>query len=276
MSLVAPFFLSSIILFCPSVWAELNFDNISSDSAADIMKDVSAYMTHTTVSPAGSLLRPGGFELGLIAGIASLPHIAKNTSSTETDPVDQLLKVNLVGLYSYSDQITLEANLLPHLHFDDTSVGSQSLAVKYTLHPSEKSPILKQALRVHLTNSYLRSRQNINNESTGNIDVPAKLKFSCIGTGLTYLMSFKVVASDEMILQPYAGVGLLYSLNELLIESSLPASIFTSQSSSEKSNELGTQVLAGVEMHSYFSKFGFEYSRVFESDRFIIKYALGY
>ncbi len=266
-----------LFFFSVLAYAGMTFDDMTDADFDGLSKDFSALLAHTTVSPASGLLTDGAVELGLFAGTVTIPNVADIVARIDPDGA-QTKMINLGALvnYSFSKSSTLETKWIPSLgsRTEGASFGSQSFALKYTF-PTPKSATRFSAVRFHLTKGYVKSQQVINNDSTGNTDVDAKIDFHSMSLGLAWLASTKYMAG-LVIFEPFYGVGYMLAKSDLESQAAGSASIFTTGGGSKESSVTGLFYFAGAQVHSYFTKLGIEYSRVFDSHRWTLKLSFGY
>src|SRR5690606_30003247 len=106
---------------------------LSQSDVDGFSRDFSALLAHTTASPPVGLLKPKTFEIGLIGGTVTVPNVARLVA--EQDPaeaVPEMPNVGLVGIYSYSEKLNIEAKWIPDIgsQADGLSIGSQSIGIK--------------------------------------------------------------------------------------------------------------------------------------------------
>lgn len=264
-----------IILVSNRVDASIDLDQLTSDDVDNINRDFSAMFSHTTVSGASGLLDKKVYEVGIIAGLARVPNINKKSNELDAGSAPgRLPAAGVAILYSYSKRTTFEIKYIPDLTFGDIYLGSQSLGAKFTL-PEADDKNLNSAFRMYLSNNYLRSKQTINNSSTGGTSVNAKTEFSSISLGGTFIESYRVIFGT-LVFEPYMGLGAIQSFGAFAVKAPNGVTIFESRKSREKSSQLGYNFMAGFNLHYLFTKVGFEYGRIYDSDRVMVKIAFGY
>lgn len=256
-------------------YAGIALDQLTANDVDKINRDFSALFSHTTVSGASGLLDKKVYEVGIIAGLGRVPNI--NKKSNELDPGSAPGRLPAAGvaiLYSYSKRTTLEIKYIPDLTLGDIYLGSQSLGAKFTL-PEADDKNLNSAFRIYLSNNYLRSKQTINNSSTAGMSVDAKTEFASISLGGTFIESYRLVFGT-VVFEPFVGLGAIQSFGDFRVKAPTGVTIFESRKNHEKSSQLGYNFMAGFNLHYLFTKVGFEYGRIYDSDRVMVKIAFGY
>lgn len=251
-----------------------SFDELSEDEFRDVNKDFAAAFIHTTVSPVEPLLAPKSWEVGLLLGMGTTPNVKELAESDDESDVPTVLpNLGIIAVYSHTEKISYEFKLLPDLAMGEMGLGSQSLAVKFS---DINKGQLHTAWRLQFTNTYLRVYQNINNASTGNTDVPAKIGFLSQTLGAIYMAGGQLKLENDLLVSPFMGIGATYTMGSAKVEADTSASIFPSQESSMSASSLAPTWLVGVQLHKNFTKFALEYNRVFDSDKINLKLSFGY
>jgi hypothetical protein len=244
-----------------SSWAgaqQIPLQNIDQSDFKNVVSDFGANSMHTSVSGASSLGHLYGFEIGLVGGQTNTPHI--NHLAHETDPSASASKLphgEILGVVSVPFGITVEGGLIPKVGGEDFKFNSLALAVKWT--PTEillDWPVAV-ALKAQLAKSHLDFHQTISS-------VPTDFKYDNTLSGLTVLVS-----KDFMLVEPYAGFGLLSTKGDLNVSGSgsvFDPSFTTSQSAS--ATRSGSVWMVGAELKLIVFKVGAEYANLFGTDRF--------
>ena len=263
-----------ILFACPAS-ADFSFNQLTSDEIKGASRDFAALVSHTTVSPASSLIKRG-FEFGLIAGTSSIPNIERATarSAPNTATESKLPNAGLIGIYSYSKKLTFEVKIIPEIQTGAVYAGSQSLGVKLTFSDPEVSPWVT-ALRLQLTNAYMNVTQEV---TTAGVSTPveATTKFTSISYGAAALLGYRAILDETYLIEPFIGGGVIQAQSKYEVLSDTTSSLFATGSTAEGSKETGQLFMLGIQWHMFYGKLGMEYSRVFDSDKVTLKVAFGY
>lgn len=268
--------LSFLYLSHNSVFAGLDFDQVTQSDVDGLGRDFSALMSHTTVSPASGLLVAKKFEFGLLYGRVTLPNMQETLSRTDPEgATSQMLNVGLLGLYSIHKKLTLEAKYIPDMNIGDIRIGSQSLALKKSSADKTEGKYIS-AWRAEITNSSLGSDQTLNNATTGNQPVNIRNQLSSLSIGAAWLLEYNFTLLETWSVEPYVGFGLLHAETRFNADAPSGISVFTNGASTMRSSQTGAMLISGLQVHSFFTKIGFEFSRVFDSNKISFKLSFGY
>ncbi len=259
---------------------ELN--NIDRADLDNVVKEFSANFTHTTVSPAKSLGRVWGFEVGVLAGITKTPKLEAlvHEVSPSTD-IGEVPHGGLLGMVTFPYGITGEVTLVPETTASGVTVENKSAGVKWTVTDVFPLPtvvdILSAAVRFHISTSDLSYKQTIRNSSTGNIPVDATILFDSTVWGLN-----TTISADVLIFEPYVGFGFAKSSTDVSIKATGSATIFTgdvitaSSGQAASSKPSSAHIFAGVQMDMILAHLSAEISRVFDTTSYMGKFSFYY
>lgn len=255
--------------------ADLN--NLSQSEVDGVSRDFTALLSHTTVSPASGLMKKKGFEIGLIAGTSSIPNIQRGLAARAPGEVtpSKMPNAGLVGLFAFAKNLTLEVKIIPEISSETMYLGSQSAALKFTFHDWFEDPAWVTALRLQLTNAYIKNQQKITESVTGT-EVDGQTKFTSLSYGAAMLLGYRKVLDETFLLEPFIGGGVIRSTSKYEIFADVPTQMFSAGGNAMTSTGTGLMFMLGCQVHAFYSKFGIEYSRVYDSDRMTFKLSFGY
>lgn len=250
-------------LFLPAHADSLSFTNLSQEDFDAVIEDLGALHTHTSVSPASTLGKIFGFEVGVVFGAAKVPEVEKLVK--ESDPnaeVSVLPHVGLLGALSLPLGFKFEISFLPEKELSDVNLKYTSLAVQWTMTDSVLSLPVELALKLHRAHSILGFTQDVGG-SSADVDVDNKI------SGLALLMSQKFT-----IFEPYIGVGAVKVNGEMTVSNN-EFFDFTDNSSAT-SHVSGGQYFAGINFNLIFLKLGAEVGRIFDNNKASLKLSMAF
>ncbi len=256
-----------ILLACAlsqTATAETTFTNISEDDFNSIAQDMSANFTHSSILGASSMGTVVGFQIGLIGaqtGASRTNEIVKRNAGSE---LPNLYNGGIMAAVGVPFGLAVEAVLFPKITASGASLNSTSLAVKYNM--NDLIPVLPINLAVR--GVYSTSGFSFSQTQSG---LETKVENKNSVTGLQLLVSPMIP-----MVEPYLGVGLLNSSNELSATGSAIFDPSYTTSQSQKKTNSSTQMLAGVDLNLLLLKMGVEYSKAFGTDRYAFKFAFGF
>ncbi len=271
------FWFFSLLFWVSAAVADPSLNNLSQSEVDGVSKDFSALLSHTTVSPASGLIKKGGFEFGLMAGTSSIPNIQRGLAQRDpsTTTPSKMPNAGLIGIFSFAKNLTLELKIIPEIASEKMYLGSQSAALKFTFHDWFEDPAVVTSFRLQLTNSYIKNEQKISDATSG-LEVDGQTKFTSLSYGVASLLGYRMILSEIFLVEPFIGGGVLQANSRYEIFADVPTTMFSSGSTSMTSSLPGLMFMLGVQAHSFYSKLGLEYSRVFDSDRVTFKLSFGY
>lgn len=241
-----------------------SFNNLTGSDYEKIVKELSANFSYSTLTPASSLGGLWGFEFGVVGGVTKTPEILNlvkrtnaNFKESKFPHAGALLRVGApLGF-------TGELVILPKIKASDLDIQQYGGSVMWTATDVAFPELpVTVAVKGYLNKTKLGFSQTINNSSTGNISVPARLDFSDTLLGAQILVSKKF-----LVFEPYLGLGYAKADGTLTISSPNPlASIFLGGGSSATSKPTSAQLMAGVDVRLLFIALGAEYQRAFGTD----------
>lgn len=245
-------------------FAEPKFENLSEEDFNNIAQDMSANFTHSSILGASSMGTVVGFQIGLVGAqtnAARTNEIVKRNAGAE---LPHLYNGGIMAAVGVPFGLALEAVLFPKMTASGASLNSTSFAIKYNM--NDLIPVLP--VNLALRGVYSTSGFSFSQTQSG---VATYVENKNSVTGLQLLVSPMIP-----VVEPYLGVGLLNSSNELSATgSSIFAPSYTSSQSQKKTNST-TQMLAGVDVNLLILKLGLEYSKAFGTDRYGFKFAFGF
>lgn len=263
-------FLITTLFFINSVaFADPQFTNLTSEDFDNIAKEFSANFTHNSMMGASKLGTVFGFQVGVAASQTASPKTNEIVKRNGGSELSYLYNAGLMAAVGVPFGVSFEAVITPKLSASGGDASSTSLGLKWNI--NDVIPVLP-------VNLALRG-----------IYSDAKISFSQVMSGVTATVDNKtkvtglqiLISPMFPILEPYAGVGFLTGTNELSVSgtSTGTGTIFDpsfSSAQSEKKSVSGTQAILGLEASLALIKFGAEYSQVFGTNRFGIKFAMGF
>jgi opacity protein-like surface antigen len=229
------------------------FDNIDQTDLENVINDFSAVFSHTTVSPASSLGKLFGVELGITGGMVATPGVESLSKELDaTSDIASLPHVGIVAAVSLPMGFTAEANFLPSFDAEDVEFKNFGIAGKWTF--TDVFPILPvdMAVKLAMTKSELSFTQ----------DQPApdtKVDFESDVTQLMFLVSKKFT-----VVEPYVGLGTASSKGKL----SATANIFDFTGGTSASKKVtGSQYMLGVNFNLWILKLGLETGKIFDNSK---------
>ena len=248
------------------------FSNIDQGQFDSVVRDVSADLTYSTVTPASSMGNVFGFEFGVIAGVGNTPNI--DAYSTQADPnasVKQLANAAVFGALGIPGGLTFEALFTPSVSVGGVSFQQFGGAVKWTL-SDEAIPLpFSMAVKGFYTSTKASFSQFI---SSGGQSIAGDVELSDAIYGLQLIAS-----KDFLFVEPYIGVGYVRANGSASVSAPQNATIFapsftSSQSATDATTS--TELIAGLEFKLLIVRLGAEYSRLFDTDRFTAKLSLAF
>lgn len=231
------------------------FQDLSKDDFKGVIQDFSSVFVHTSVSPASSLGKIFGFELGLVAGAAQTPEVKK--LAQEADPnsnISMLPSAGVLGVVSLPLGISAEAVLLPEADFSDVTLSNTSLALKWTF--TEILPLpFDMALKAHHTVSEMKFSGQVSGVNT-------HFKYENAVSGVLVQASKKLT-----IFEPYVGVGAVKTTGKMKVDSNLVFDPSYTAGQSAEESITSAQFFAGANFNLLVLKLGMEVGRVFDSTR---------
>ncbi|MCM2281006.1 MAG: hypothetical protein NDI61_04080 [Bdellovibrionaceae bacterium] len=249
------------------------FTNLSQTDFDAIGKELSANTSLHNVMGASSLGSIFGFEIGVVAGVASTKEIERLVQeASPTTEVPFIPHAGLVGAVTVPFGITAELAIVPEITAEGAKYSSFAGAVKWAL-SDELIPVIpfNLAVRGFMANSEFKFSQTINNASTGDLPVNVNVAYDGNVTGLQLLASPKLP-----VFEPYIGVGYLSAKGDLSVTGHASASFFDSTAQSATTKPTSSQFLAGVNVSLLLLKLGAEYSTAFGTSTYTAKLSVGF
>ena len=241
-----------------------SFVSLSQDDFDTIIQDLGGLYTHTSVSPASSLGKIFGFEVGIVAGVAQVPGVEDLVA--ESDPTAEtaaLPHAGLLAAVSLPGGFKFELEALPEKDFGDVTIKNVGMAVQWTMTDSVVTLPFDLALKLHHTTSTLGFVQDVSG-------TPADVEIENTINGLQLLGSTKLG-----IFEPYAGLGTVKASGKMSISGSNEFFDFTNNQFAE-SDVTGSQFFAGFNLNLLIFKFGLEMGKVFDARKISTKLSLAF
>ncbi len=231
--------------------ADFGFVNVSENDFKDIISEFGSAFVHTSVSPASSLGKIFGIELGVIAGGSKTEVIAD--IANELDPAseaDTLPHAGFLGAISFPMGFTAEINFLPEVKNSDLDFSTGSLGVKWTF--TEVFPLpVDMAVKLHSGSSTIKWNQPVSSVAT-NIEYEQQV------SGLQLQVSKKLT-----VFEPYLTLGTVKTTGKLSAKGS--GTVFDaaySTASSEEEEVSGVHTMLGFNVNLLILKLGLEAGKV--------------
>lgn len=239
-----------------------SLNNITGADYEKIVKELSANFAYSSLTPASSLGGLWGFEIGVVGGITKTPEILalvrRTSASFKEDKFPHAAALVRVGAPL---GLTAELMVLPSITVSDLKLSQYSGAAMWTVTDVffEDLPVTV-AVKGYLSKTKLEYTQRLQNSSTGNQAVDAKITFDDTLIGGQLLVSKKL-----LVFEPYVGLGYVRAKGDLAVTAATApgATIFLSGGSSASANPTSAQLLAGLDIRLLFISLGAEYSRAF-------------
>lgn len=233
-----------------------SFQNLSDEDFKNVVKDMSANFTHTSVSGAAPLGDIWGFEIGLVGGITKTPEL--NKFAKEVDPsksLDQIPHAEILGVVTVPFAITGEIGIVPKIGSDEFKFSAFHLAAKWT--PSEL--FFELPVDIGIKAQYSK----INADFSDTIStVPTTFKYEESVLGFMALVS-----KNFAVVEPYAGIGHLQADGDMTVNTSA-SGVFTGGRTSASAKPSSMMYMVGVEAKLLVVKLGVEYMNAFDTNRF--------
>jgi hypothetical protein len=235
------------------------FINLSQDDYIGIVTDFSSVLDYTSVSPASSLGKIFGFEIGLIGGGAKTPRV--NNLVAENDPgatVNELPDAALLGVVTLPLGITGEIEVMPKESIE-SSVSDSSIAIafKWTFSQLFDWP-LDAAVKV-----FSKSAEITYSGVVSGVDTSFDYKDSLTGAQIQVSKSF-------IVFEPYLTFGFARSKGTMDVAGSGAGSVFNSNySTTQSASEVvtGTDLNVGVNVNLVLLKLGLEVGQAFTNTK---------
>lgn len=247
-------------------------DQLSQDDANNVSKEFAVNFLHTTVSGAATLGKIFGFEVGVLAGATTTPKIESISKTYDSSSsVSSLPTVGLMGAVSVPFGITAELNYIPTIGSSGVRFNNFSAGGKFTLTHFLPQSSFDLAGRFFFGSNDLSYSSTVNNSSTGNQDVNAKVTFGNTSFGYNFVLSKKIL----YIFEPYVGYGEVSTKTKIGVSGSSTVTIFTfSSSQSFESKNSGSMLYGGLNLNLFLLKLGFEYGNIMGVKRYTGKLSL--
>lgn len=254
--------LSIILLGTTAYTSELpDFGDLSLPEIEDVLQDFTANSFPTTVSGAASMGRVVGVEFGLVGGVTTTDSIEKYTLENDVDKMPTaLIFARVDAPFGFGAEVTM----LP-LEIGDVEYNTFSIAGRMNV--NKFMPLLPVNLKAKLRfgNSDISYKGNVD----GN-DVEGDMSNTYTSLDLT-------VSKKFIFVEPYAGIGFINAKGDYKYAATNPPAPVVGPISTEKKDvKMNTEHLfAGVQVNLVGFKLGLEYSKLYDSDRIMAKFAFG-
>jgi hypothetical protein len=243
---------------------DLDFDDIDKSELESLVSDFGSNFSHTTASGASSLGRIFGFEVGIVLGASKTPNI-EDLSKEQDSAADAaaLPYAGIEGQISIPFGLTVEANIIPETgDTDDIQFQNTGLGLKWTMTDGFLVLPLNLALKAAYTKTELSFVDTLDG-ANATIDIET----TSFSAGLLASLNF-------MILEPYIGIGFIDIDGDLSVDGTgqIFDSAFTTSNTASAGTSGGTFTL-GTELKLFIFKFGIEYSKIVDAERFVGKFA---
>ncbi len=244
--------------------ASLSLSQITSTDYEKLVKEFSGNFAYSTLTPASSLGGFGGFEFGVVAGQtrAKELHSLVKRNDPNTTFKDKLYHGGALLRVGAPYGLTGELLIFPKITVSNLDAKQYGGAAMWTITDVYFTDLpVTLATKLFYTSAEIGYSQTINNASTGNTSVNARVEFENTLWGAQALVSRKF-----SIVEPYLGFGYLRAKGKLTIAATVPgvlASFFTDNSLSQEAKPNTFQFLAGLDARLAFFSLGAEYQRAF-------------
>lgn len=244
--------------------ANLTIDNIDQNDLKNVIKEMSANFSHSTVSSAATLGSLFGVEVGVTGGLTKTPELDKLVKEVDSSASFENLPTGSVfAAVSVPFGVTLDMSILPELDLENLKVSNVGFGAKWTLTDGLLPLPFDLAVKADLTKTDLSFSQT----SGGN---SSSLDYSNTMTQLMLMASF-----NAMIVEPYVGIGTATSDGELEVAGGTNIFDNTFTTSDKASAKPSSSVFtAGVLLKLPLIRFGFEINEKFDTSRYLAKASL--
>ncbi len=237
--------LGLLLLFLISYSANaIQFQDLTAVETKEIMWDFNAHLLPTTVTPASSLGKYFGAELGVIAGASDSPEIDKIAD----DSAPQIPHASLFAAVHLPFGLGVEYSILP-IDVDDLQYKYYATGIKWTFTDLwEKFP-----LDIRLRGQYAKGTISIA-QKIGSVPIDVDYVYKALAANIT-------LSKKLLFLEPYIGGGYIKSSNDL--KSSGTLSIFDSnvELSQREGIELSSfYYFLGAQLNLFVTHIGLEFA----------------
>lgn len=260
--IVAALFFASASSFAASI----NLQSLTDDDFNKIIKEFSANQSFYSVSPASSLGKVWGVEVGAVGGVAKSPELDRINKSFDATAKDLNLlpHAGILARIGVPFGITGEALYFPKQSREGVSYKEMGGALQWTVTDVFFTSLpLSLAVKGSYISSSLAFDTTLNNSTTSGVSVPVSAKLS------DKVTEAEVLASREFLsfFEPYVGVGYVKSKGTLSVDGAASAYGFSAalgQSATSKPNS--AKLTAGFNARLFFLVLGADYNKVFGTD----------
>jgi hypothetical protein len=251
-----------VCVFSQSAVADVPvFDDIDEEEMKTIIEEFGSSFSHTSVSSASSLGKIFGIEAGIVVGLVKSEGVKAIVEdvSPGTD-FDSVPHAALLAGVSLPFGLGAELSFIPDVEFADIELKRHGLAFKWTLTDAFLSgwPI-DLAIKAHWGNSQLAFRQT-------SPDTEVTFEAEILGAGV-------IVSKDFLIVEPYAGFGLVKIDGKLSATASIFDAAFTTGTEGE-SDRTGVEYFVGVQANLLILRAAVEYGKILDNDKISAKIGL--
>jgi hypothetical protein len=235
--------------------SNIPLQNLSSDDMNKIDGDMSANFLHTSVEGAGTLGHIWGFEVGVVGGKTSSPHL-NDVVHSEADPnadAGTLYHGELLGVLSVPLGITGEIGVVPSVGSSDFKFNALDLAAKWTLTETLLSDL---PFSLAVKGSYTSYGLTFSGQQSG---VTVDYKYTGTETAL-----MGQISKNFAIVEPYVSVGVVNGKGTLTGNGS--SGLFQAGVSGDATRS-GLMWNVGAEVKLIVFKLGAEYTSLFNTSR---------
>lgn len=244
------------------------FNDIDADQLKTITEEFGASTAHTSVSGANSLGAIFGIEAGVIAGAVKSEGIEEIVNAVNPgEDIDVIAVPHAAVLLAASFPLGLGAELtfVPDIDMQDFSIERTGIAGKWTLTDAVLSvPLLDLAVKAHYTKASMSFLQAAVGSSP-----ETEVTFDAKTMGLDFMVGYSL---NLLLLgiDTYASIGYVSVDGTLSATASIfDASVTTGLSA--ESTQSGLDLKVGANLKLLLFKFGLEYQKILDSERYTAK-----
>jgi len=252
--------------FAPSLAsaADIQLVNLTGAETDNVIRELSANFSYSSLTPASSLGGLWGFELGLVGGITKTPEI-QNIVRAKADAnfkEDKFPHAAVLGRVGAPYGLTAEAMIFPKVKVGDLELSQYGGAVQWSVTDVFfKTLPVNVAVKGFVSKTSLSFKQLVKNASNPTQSVNGKIAFDDTNLGGQLLVSKRL-----SVFEPYVGIGFAKANGKLGVTTdniTYMGTIFTTGATQAESKPTTTQLLAGLDVRLAVFSLGAEYQRSF-------------
>ncbi|MBA2405320.1 MAG: hypothetical protein H0V66_11160 [Bdellovibrionales bacterium] len=261
------FLIFGALLISTSAFAQQLPTSLTQDQIDDVSGEFAVNLSHTAVA-APETKGMWGVEVGIVGGKTKSPELAGLVDDAGEDGSDfkSIYHAGLMGR-AHIWNVFLELSILPEREISDITIGNKSFGLGWNAGDTFDLP-LDVAIGANFSNSDIKFKQEINNDSTGNTPVQSEISFDA--KTKVYWVG---VSKEFLFFTPYAKVGTASFEADIDVSN---GSIFANEKSSEKGEGSGGYYALGANLQFLLFRFGIEASKTIDVSRISGKFSVAF